>query len=291
MIHLAASLSSDMMNNVVALGLVAVTINLFVQQSKISKKQIGVLTSLIILAFLLKTNLVILLLPLLFLPARIFKENKFKGVPFNIQKWSLAGFAVIAAGGLYLLWLSLTASDSATLAGSPNPIEQKPLLFINLLFNTYFSDYGDIVLRGMFGDFSSFLYHFPVVLLIIQCILLFIAFLYRPKLEKDVRIINNKLIISALVSFVVSILAVTYVLYVEWALKRGIADHADGVQGRYFTALLVLLIPLFAWVSQHVSIRAKSDKVIFGFIAFTQVILLSFYVLYTLKTLSGMALI
>lgn len=285
MIHLAASLSSDMMNNVVALGLVAVTINLFVQQSKISKKQIGVLTSLIILAFLLKTNLVILLLPLLFLPARIFKENKFKGVPFNIQKWSLAGVAGTLAGGLYLLWSSLTVGDASSVAGAPNPIAEQPRLFINLLFNTYFSDYGDVVLRGMFGDFSSFLYHFPTILLIAQAILLFIVFTYRSEATNQ-NILNKKLIISMLVSFVVSILTVTYVLYTAWALKRGIADHADGVQGRYFTALLVLLIPFFAWVGKYISVRAKSDKLMFAVIVAVQVSLLGFYVLYTIKTLA-----
>lgn len=287
MVHLAASLSADMMNNIVALGLVAITLNLFVQHRKISKRQKGVLIGLIVLAFLLKTNLVILLLPLLFLPVRIFKPNKSAKIPFNIQKWSLAGVAGTLAGGLYLLWSSLTVGDASSVAGAPNPIAEQPRLFINLLFNTYFSDYGDVVLRGMFGDFSSFLYHFPTILLIAQAILLFIVFTYRSEATNQ-NILNKKLIISMLVSFVVSILTVTYVLYTAWALKRGIADHADGVQGRYFTALLVLLIPFFAWVGKYISVRAKSDKLMFAVIVAVQVSLLGFYVLYTIKTLAGM---
>jgi len=287
MVHLAASLSADMINNVVTLGLVALILNLFIQQQKVSKKQIFLLLCLVVASALLKKNLVFILLPLVFLPSKLFIENKVKSIPFNIHKWALAGVTVATFALAYVVWTKLSFVNSVAVVGLPNPIEQHPNLFFNLLFNTYLSDYGDLVLRGVIGEFSSFLYHFPTILVFIQLIILLIAYLSES--TSSIRIIarNKWLVISMTAAFVISIFAITYGLYTEWGLKRGIAEYADGVQGRYFTALLILLVPLFAWISRYVSVKVKSDKLLFVIITVGQVMLLAFYVLYTVKMLLG----
>lgn len=285
MIHLAASLSADMINNVVTLAIAALVLTLFVQKEKMSKKQIILLLCLVIAAALLKKNLILLLLPLLFLPKRLFVENTIKKIPFNMQKWLLAGATVLLFGAAYLLWTKLSFVPVPPVAGVPNPIEAHPNLFLNLLFNTYLSDYGDLVLRGVFGEFSSFLYHFPTLIVFLQILLLLIALLANPTNVTQIIARNKWLVVSMTVAFIVSILVITYGMYTEWGLKRGISEYADGVQGRYFTALLVLLMPLFAWISQYVSVKVKSDKLLFAIVAVGQIILLGFYVLYTIKLL------
>lgn len=287
MIHLAASLSADMMNNVATLAIIALTLNLFVQSSPITKRQVFALMGLMMSAALLKLTIIIILIPLIFLPLRLFRKNRKKGPPFNIQKWSLAGVSAILAGGIYVIWSKASFFSRPEVEGLYNPIPDQPNLFINLLFNTYLSDYGDLVLRGVFGEFSSFLYHFPTILVILQIFILMLVLLYNPH-EGDRRISQNgRLVVSMTLAFILSVLVITYGMYTEWGLKRGISEYADGVQGRYFTALLVLLIPLFAWISRYVSIRVKSDRLMLWIISIGQIILLSFYVLYTIKTLLG----
>ena len=257
MIHLAASLSADMMNNVLALSIVAFIINLFTQKHKISKRQILILLGLVAAAALLKKNLILLFLPMLFLPKELFRKNSLKA-PFNLQKWAIACCAGVVALVVYIFWAKLTFVESASVVGAANPVEQRPLLFFNLIFNTYFSDYGDLVLRGVFGEFSSFLYHFPTILVVVQIILLLLAYLYQPVSESGITMRNKKwFILASAAAFSISILAITYGMYVEWGLKRGIVEYADGVQGRYFTALLVCLIPVFAWVHKYVRVIAK----------------------------------
>ena len=287
MIHLAASLSADTINNVIVLGIVALVFNLFIQKQKISKKQILLLIILIAAVAVLKRNLILVLFPLAFLPAQLFKENKNNKIPFNVHKWTLAAAAALMFGITYLIWSKLSFVYTVPAVGLPNPIEIHPNLFINLLFNTYLSDYGDLVLRGVFGEFSSFLYHFPTILVFLQIVILLLAYLYDP--QRNIRTLaqNKWLVISMTSAFILSVFAITYGLYTEWGLKRGIQEYADGVQGRYFTALLVLLVPLFAWIGKYVSIRVKSEKFLFLIVASGQVLILAFYVLYTVKTLLG----
>lgn len=287
MIHLAASLSADSLNNIVTLGIFALILNLFIQTSKISRKQIAVLITLLVSAALLKVSLFFILLPLLFLPVKLFKDNKITNVPFNIQKWSLGLLALISSALAYLLWMGISQVESSMVGGVADPIEDQPSLILNLYFNTYFSDYGDLVLRGVFGEFSSFLYHFPTILIIAQLALLLLAFLHTSGINKAIKKVrsNKWLVLSSTSAFVVSIIAITYGLYKAWGLKRGITLYADGVQGRYFTALLVLLIPFFAWVSKYISFQVKSDRLLFGIILAGQVIILGFYVLYTIRML------
>lgn len=285
MIHLAASLSADTVNNVATLAAFALIINLYIQNRKISGKQVGFIFLLIAGIALLKRNLILLMVPLAFLPASLFKENIQKKIPFNLRKWGLAGLSVLTAGVLYIVWTKFLFISASSPAGGPNPIEEHPNLFINLMFNTYFSDYGDLVIRGVFGDFSSFLYHFPTILVVVQIIVLLMTYLYVTDQARDLLTKNKWLIISSTFVFIASILAITYGLYIEWGLKRGIIQYADGVQGRYFTALLILLVPLFAWISKYISISVKSDRIFFFTIVIAQVSILSFYVLYTVKLL------
>lgn len=287
MIHIAASLSADMTNNIAAMAIVAITLNLFVQSTRINKKQIIAIIVLAILAALLKKNLILLFLPLIFLPSHLFVANTIKSIPFNIQKWSLAVTSILAFMAAYLVWTKIGIAPVQSAVLPYNPIADHPNLFLNLLFHTYMSDYGDLVLRGVFGDFSSFLYHFPTILIVLQMSILVVVLLHTTPRTSRILANNKWLVLSMTLTFVLSVFAITYGLYTEWGLKRGISQYADGVQGRYFTALIVLLIPLFAWLSKYVTVRFRSERMLFAVVSLSQLILLAFYVFYTIKTLLG----
>lgn len=283
MIHLAASMSGDAMNAAVMMAIVAVTINIFTQQSALSKMQIITLTGLIAAAALLKSSIVLMFLPFILLPARKFRIDKYsKNIPDTAMKimFVLLGGALFAI--LHLAWQSASFGSTVKAVAVANPIAENPSLFFNLIFNTYLSDYGDLVLRGTIGEFSSFLYHFPTSLILLQIILILLAFIYVPKSTK----IPKRMLwltLGCTTAFIGSILAITYGLYVDWGLRRGITLYADGVQGRYFTPLIVLLAPLFMVLSRHLYIRVKSERMFLVLILGTQIAILSYYIFMTFR--------
>jgi uncharacterized membrane protein len=82
-----------------------------------------------------------------------------------------------------------------------------------------------------------------------------------------------------------SLVAITYGIYITWAmLPQHLgpdAKYALGVQGRYFTPLLVFLVPIANRLHKFASVRLSSDAVMgFIYLAITAVGL-SCYVLET----------
>jgi uncharacterized membrane protein len=61
------------------------------------------------------------------------------------------------------------------------------------------------------------------------------------------------------------------------------AIWAEGVQGRYFTAMLLLLVPFGAWLQQFVSIKLKSKNAIGWIVFITLLIILIYYTFLTYK--------
>jgi uncharacterized membrane protein len=59
------------------------------------------------------------------------------------------------------------------------------------------------------------------------------------------------------------------------------AIWAEGVQGRYFSAMLLLLIPLGIWAQKHISLKFKSQNLI-GWIVFIMLLIILIY--YTFLT-------
>ena len=284
MIHLAASLSADSINNILILSIAAITLNLFTQKHKITKSQVALLFLMAVSAALLKKNVILMFIPLVFLPSSLFYGKNRVG--FNARKWLFAGVSALLFVVVFVAWTALSQVSEGSNTTAMNPLQSSPHYFINVLFNTYLSDYGDLVLRGTIGEFSSFLYHFPTILIFVQIIILLIAFLQRPIKALGVVVDNKWLVISSTFTFLLSIIAITYGMYTQWSILRGITEYADGVQGRYFTALSVLLIPLFAWIGKYLYVKVKTDKLLFGILAIGQIIMLSFYILYTIKAIN-----
>lgn len=293
MVHTAASLSGDTLNNVAVLGIIALTLNLFVQKNHINKKQIALLISLSALLVSTKIVNIFFLIPLIFLPASLFTVST--NHPYfsrNIKKWAVLISIGIVSILVLFLWRSLLGASAADpIVQSSNPVSRNPFYFINILFNTYISPtvgYTNFLVQGMVGSFSSFKYHTPLYMLLVSFILLFISLIRRnPHEDKLTKLSLNKLIVANILSGLLFVAIVTYGLYVAWALNSSLGDtayYAEGVQGRYFTAALGLLIPLGIWVRRYISVDTRSEKH-FSFIMFIGLAsTLAFYVFQTYWT-------
>ena len=292
MIHMAASLSSDCMTNVAVFVITALTLNLFTQKNALSNKQIAALVCTGILLTLTKSINALLLFPLIFLPKHLFAANKNKNIPFNIQKWAILIMIGVAAIISLLIWQKIFGQPLLTTGTTHNPLHSNPLKFIQILFNTYMNPtigYTDIVLRGSVGDFSSFKYHLPLFVLIPLFSLLSLSLLHYNK--KDQELLGEhtgKLAAYNLATIGLFVCAVSYAMYTAWALLpfrfgEG-AYYADGVQGRYFTATAVMLVPVGLWLQKYINIRTKDEKVFNLIMFFGLALILSFYIFETVWT-------
>lgn len=275
MIHIAASLSYDMINNIAILAFVALVLNLFTQKGAITNKQFLILIALSGLAVLTKLTNVLLLGLLLFLPVRLF-QKKF------VTKWSnntkkIVALLIIFATSFFVLFIWQKISYTPIPAAAPdNPLNDNPFYFLTVLYNTYinpFLGYNDLILRGVVGDYSSFKYHMPT-LMVVMCfaLLTFTLLLKDVDEERLMRGVNKSLMIVGIGILIATVLATTYVMFTAWAiLPRRLgpgAFYADGVQGRYFTALLVLLIPLGIWLRRFIKIEVQ-PKITAGILVFS----------------------
>ena len=289
MIHLSASLSGDCMANIAIFTAVATILNLFSQKHPMTRRQQLLIVFIFCFSILTKSVSILLLFPLIFLPKHLFSPNKNKKIPFNIQKWSLLIFASILAGLCLVLWLQIYTQPLLTTGAAHNPLHSNPLKFIAILFNTYISPtigYTDVVLRGSVGDFSSFKYHLPLFILIPLFSLLFLSLLHYNK--KDQELLGEqtgKLAVYNLATIGMFVCTVSYAMYTAWALLpfrfgEG-AYYADGVQGRYFTATAVMLVPVGLWLQKYINVRTKNEKVFNLIMFFGLALILSFYIFET----------
>ena len=292
MVHMASSLSSDCMTNVAVFTITAFILNLFTQKDKLSHKQTIALICTGVFLTLTKSVNALLLFPLLFLPKRLFSPNKNERLPFNIQKWTILVVTGIAAIVSILIWQKIYGQPLLTTGAVHNPLHSNPLKFIAILFNTYINPrlpVSDDIIRGVIGAFSAFKYGLPLFVLIPSFSLLFLSLLHYNK--KDQELLGEqtgKLAVYNLVTIGMFVCAVSYAMYTAWALLpfrfgEG-AYYADGVQGRYFTATAVMLVPVGLWLQKYINVRTKNEKVFNLIMFFGLALILSFYIFETVWT-------
>ena len=289
MIHLSASLSGDCMANIAIFTTVAALLNLFSQKRPMTRRQQLLIVFIFCFSILTKSVSILLLFPLIFLPKHLFSPNKNKKIPFNVRKWSLIIFASVLAGLCLMLWLQIYTQPLLTTGAAHNPLHSNPLKFIAILFNTYINprlSVSDDIIRGIIGAFSAFKYGLPLFVLIPSFSLLFLSLLHYNK--KDQELLGEqtgKLAVYNLATIGMFVCAVSYAMYTAWALLpfrfgEG-AYYADGVQGRYFTATAVMLVPVGLWLQKYINVRTKNEKVFNLIMFFGLALILSFYIFET----------
>ena len=292
MIHLAASLSGDSMTNIAIFTAIAATLNFFSQKSPLTRQQQLLIIAIACLLILTKSVTILLLSPVIFLPKRLFVPDKKSKKSFIPQKWLVLSAAAILAGLCLIAWLHVYTQPLLTTGAPHNPLHSNPLKFIQILFNTYLNPnlpVSDDILRGVIGAFSAFKYGLPLFILLPSFSLLFLSLLHYNK--KDQELLGEqtgKLAVYNLATIGLFVCAVSYAMYTAWALLpfrfgEG-AYYADGVQGRYFTATAVMLVPVGLWLQKYINVRTKNEKVFNLIMFFGLALVLGFYVFETVWT-------
>ena len=289
MIHLAASLSGDSMTNIAIFTAIAATLNLFCQKSPLTRQQQLLIIAVACLLILTKSVTILLLSPVIFLPKRLFVPDKKSKISFIPQKWLVLSAAAILAGLCLIAWLHVYTQPLLTTGAPHNPLHSNPFKFIQILFNTYLNPnlpVSDDILRGVIGAFSAFKYGLPLFILLPSFSLLFLSLLHYNKKDQDLLgEQTGKLAVYNLATIGLFVCAVSYAMYTAWALLpfrfgEG-AYYADGVQGRYFTATAVMLVPVGLWLQKYINVRTKNEKVFNLIMFFGLALVLGFYVFET----------
>lgn len=298
MIHIAGSLTGDVVNSIVLIGFITYVFNLFIQKTTITKKQIGFLVIFSALLAITKMTNLVLLLPILFLPKDVLPKFSIKGryLPNAVKRIIIGGMCGVAAIAVFIIWTHIYGSLTMGGVGLDNPVAEKPYKFLKILFNTYINpdtmvggvSYGDWLLRGVVGSFASFKYHLPYGMVVLIIGLLVAIGLKKD--DSDKKITNSTLqplAISTAISFVLVVFAMTYGLYAAWAILPSIlgpgAQFALGLQGRYFTPLILLLLPTLIYLRRFVSIDIKKGATT-GVLVFSIMVLsLIFYMTQTIN--------
>lgn len=300
-IQQVASLSADSFTFVATFAAIAFLLNCAVQKSVMTRRQFVILLLLSAALILSKIPNVVLILFILFLPGRLFMYE-FKRKSILLRPQAIKVYVFLAAGVFAALcafiWLKIY--NQSLIGPTPvNPIPGQPWQFISILFHTYvymdpklttfgftgLGGFSDFILSSAVGGFATFRYWLPEIL-IFACYSLLIFATMRQNTTEDKLLSRDggKLALGGIVAFGVLVLAITYSLYVVWALPLlgpG-ATFAAGLQGRYFTAAFVVLIPIGIWLRRYVHISVKTDLLFASIIASTSCFLLLFYALQTL---------
>lgn len=271
-VHGAGSLTGDTVNNVIILGFITYIFNLFIQKTIMSKKQIIILFVMSILLATTKITNLVLLLPILFLPNDILPVIRLrsKRIPKNLLRLIAGAICGILAIATVVGWTHVYGSSITGNFTAVNQVAEKPYRFLKILFNTYVNpdiilggvSYGDWLLRGTVGSFASFKYHLPYgIVYMIVGLLTLIGFKKSDSSEKVPEKVVKTFVMSTTVAMAIVVLAMTYGLYSSWAILPWIlgenAQFAFGLQGRYFTPLILLLLPTFIYLRRFISIDIK----------------------------------
>lgn len=260
MIHQAASLSHDVVNIVVIFAWVALMINLFAQEQPITKKQLAAGLVLALLLMVTKASNVLFLGFVLFLPWRLYRNTSiyvFLRENLRIHKPNKKTVVVLFVTlGVFVLAAGLLIGHQYLVSHGIGVFK-----FLKVFFNTFFrtdinTQLDPIVTTGIVGHFGWLWYKLPEWLVITH-LSIFGLILLGDKAP----VVSRKFAIMSGIILVLSILAITVGMYFQWTILPQIAgtgaEFIQGVQGRYFTLLLILLVPVFAYIQQFVSVKIE----------------------------------
>jgi len=256
-IHQAGSMSYDVINIVAVFAWVGLMINLFTQTSSITKKQIAKIIFVGAILVLTKPTNAILLGLLPFLPSTLYKNTKIfqqlrKTIPrFAINKrvlWIISGILLIPI----LAFAALVADAYLNIYGISSR------MFVQVLFNTFFqtninTQLDPIVTTGIVGHFGWLWYKLPEWLVFVH-LAVFGLILLGQKTPQ----ISRRFAVVSLSLFALSVAAIVLGMYFLWTLDPKVAGPSaifiQGMQGRYFTPLLILLVPVFAYLQRYIKL-------------------------------------
>ena len=253
MIHQMASLSYDVFNLVAIFAFVAFCINLAVQKSKPSKKQYTYVAGLALMLFFSKPNNLLMMPLMLGIIAEKYQHPHLQKITnfFNSLKkrWGINKYRILATSTM----LVIAALILYVLRESINVYRLKDTVLNTVLYTNVNGQLDPIATTGIVGNFGWLAYRFPEWIVILWFVVLTIVLLgYKaPKVSK-------RLSIWALATFLLVCASVFGALgYAQYIHGSNVLL---GIQGRYFTPLLSLLILVFAGIQNDIRLDVDAKK-------------------------------
>ncbi len=196
-----------------------------------------------------------------FLPLVLLLGNDRLPISKRLGVWLKLGLMAIPfACFLAWFWFVHSIDVSAAYFNHQNPTAQahfiirSPESFVNVLWNTYFYNWGDTITRSFIGDFGWLdtpLAENIVVVGYVGLALLMFASVEGQKLTKAWLSAKERLLVWGMVLFyLLAISASLYLYFTPVGFKIIV-----GLQGRYYLPIVLLLVPLLYGNSIRVSQR------------------------------------
>jgi len=260
-LFLAASLSADAST----IGSIFIFVSLLLKYkqrgTRLSRKEIAILTTVVCLIPLFKPTSLIVCLLVFILPVKAFKNLKnylifclgslFLATIITLL-WNLSVADIIeSAGNVMQPGLGVSAHEQTKF------IFTHPLKYMYALFNTYIDpvgpSYGDAVLHSFNGTLGWLDTNIPQWTILLHFTVVLAALVYQ--FGRGVIISAKQKIFIIGVSVATSIAMIT-ALYVGYT-KVG-ASIIQGLQGRYFIPLSILWVPLFTGRKKILNVTEQS---------------------------------
>ena len=253
MIHQMASLSYDVFNLVAIFAFVAFCINLSMQKSKLSKNQYIQSFGIVLLLGISKPNNLLMVPLLLGIIAEKYHHPRLRKIINFInsikQRWGITKYRILATSTM----LVIVALILSVLRESINVNRLKDTVLNTVLYTNVNGQLDPIATTGIVGNFGWLAYRFPEWIVILWFVVLTIVLLgYKaPKVSK-------RLSIWALATFLLVCASVFGALgYAQYIHGSNVLL---GIQGRYFTPLLSLLILVFAGIQNDIRLDVDAKK-------------------------------
>lgn len=278
-IQQAVSVSYDVFFFVAVFLCFSLVTNLITRKKRLDIKALCLIICSSLLLFLGKQSALAFGLFFVVLPTSVYGNNK---VSILLDKfWKVCKkfkwLVAIVLISLPIIYLKFKFSNYGGLSKA-----------FQLFFNTFarsdvYSSLDDLLTTGIIGNFGWLRYRFPVWLIIIDFIFLFIlAFNGKRMIE------YSRIAVASLIIFLSNIFFTSLVMYFQWTLNSLKAYDSSvilGLQGRYFTPFLVCFIPIGDYFKKSIKIEIPEKKlrrwfvclITFNFVYFILLTLLFYY--------------
>lgn len=237
---LAGSLSADPATIAIVGLFIAAVLYMRTLLSPLTRRQIIYVALASVAIGLTKIPFPLILVMLLLIPVRVLGGTRKRWLAYIL---GIAGLAALTA----MLWL-LLVKNYAIPYGPPgvDPSSQlsfilsHPLAFIKIIFLNYVSSASDIYVQQYVVSVGPVAMWLPVWLT--YAYTLFLGFVFFGLSSKSKAVLSRwqKLLIGGLAAAIVTVIGA--LLYISWTPVA--SPKVEGFQARYFTPLLLLLIPL-----------------------------------------------
>lgn len=264
-VFLSASFSADVITIALAFLLFSLVFSTLIKNYKITKLKIATIIGVVSLLVLTKPTTAVLLLLIFIIPIKVFT-----------RKWKYLLFClgtITVAASVYLLWnlLSTDAANAISQLQRPGSgvnsglqlsyVLSEPFNYIKTLVLNYLfvlpNYYGDAVLRSAIGVFGWLDTYIPLWVIVTYLLTLLFVILYESGRGIELTVYQKTLLGIIAVLYCIGTVTALYLFYTPVS-----QTIIDGVQGRYFIPISILLVGLCATSKKILDVRPRTVAIV-----------------------------